>query len=209
MELRAKCRRMKSERNVGLIVVDYLQLIRSSKAETREREIAIISSTLKQIARELDIPVVALAQLNRLFESRIHGGKDIDFFKTPVLSDLRESGSIEQDADVVMFIHRPEAVLKNDPDKDEKIEKHQLKNLAKIVLEKHRNGETGMVDLNCFIECGVFTHRDNTFTNTNIPQSGGYLTNNYQSNNQNSNIPQNNNYQNNSNPSQEKEDIPF
>ncbi|MCL2038914.1 MAG: replicative DNA helicase [Bacteroidetes bacterium] len=188
MELRAKCRRMKAEKNVGLIVVDYLQLIRSPKAETREREIAIISSTLKQIARELDVPVLALAQLNRLFESRIHGGKDIDFFKTPVLSDLRESGSIEQDADVVMFIHRPEAVLKNDPDKDTKIEAHNLKNIAQIVLEKHRNGETGKVDLNCFIDCGVFTHKDNTFNSANIQQN-----NNYQNNtNQQYTPPQNN-----------------
>jgi replicative DNA helicase len=119
MELRAKCRRMKAEQNVGLIIVDYLQLIRSIKSESREREISIISSTLKQIARELDIPVLALSQLNRAMEARIHSGKEINPEKTPILSDLRESGSIEQDADIVMFIHRPEALLKNETNKED------------------------------------------------------------------------------------------
>ncbi|MFM8438331.1 MAG: replicative DNA helicase, partial [Candidatus Kapaibacterium sp.] len=100
MELRAKCRRLKAEHDVRLIFVDYLQLMHAPKAESREREISIISRTLKQIAKELDIPVVALAQLNRTVEARSD--------KRPMLSDLRESGSIEQDADVVMFVTRPE-----------------------------------------------------------------------------------------------------
>ena len=189
MELRAKCRQMKAEKKIGLIIVDYLQLIRSPKTETREREIAVISSTLKQIARELDVPVLALAQLNRVYESRVYDGKGINAQKTPILSDLRESGSIEQDADVVMFIHRPEALLKNDPDKDEKIAAHNWNNLAQVVIEKHRNGETGMVDLDCFIEYGIFHNREITFNNSNISQANNISqSNNYQKNTNNNQI---------------------
>ena len=100
MEIRAKCRRLKAEHDVQLIIVDYLQFVSPPKAESREREISIISRTLKQIAKELNIPVIALSQLNRSVESRAD--------KRPMLSDLRESGSFEQDADVVMFVNRPE-----------------------------------------------------------------------------------------------------
>ncbi|MDR0927444.1 MAG: replicative DNA helicase [Ignavibacteria bacterium] len=154
MELRAKCRRLKAEQNIQLVVVDYLQLIQSIKTDSREREIAIISSTLKQIARELEVPVLALAQLNRGVETRT--GKD----RTPMLSDLRESGSIEQDADVVMFIHRPEYY-----EKDEAvIEANNWKNLAQIIIGKHRNGATGIVNLNFFPEYGEFSARETRFT---------------------------------------------
>ncbi|MGA2298285.1 MAG: replicative DNA helicase, partial [FCB group bacterium] len=100
MELRAKTRRMIAEHQVQLVIVDYLQLMHAPKTESREREISMISQSFKQIAKELNIPVIALAQLNRSVESR----QD----KRPMLSDLRESGSIEQDADVVLFVHRPE-----------------------------------------------------------------------------------------------------
>jgi replicative DNA helicase len=117
-ELRAKCRRLKKEQNVGLIIVDYIQYLRPVKAETREREVAIISHSLKGIARDINVPVIALSQLSRAYEARVHDGKDVRPEKTPKLSDLRESGSIEQDADVVMFIHRPEALLFSDPNKD-------------------------------------------------------------------------------------------
>jgi replicative DNA helicase len=201
MELRAKCRQMKAEKNIGLIIVDYLQLIRSTKAETREREIAIIASTLKQIARELDVPVLALAQLNRVYESRVHDGKNINAQKTPILSDLRESGSIEQDADVVMFIHRPEALLKNDPEKEAKLAEHNWKNLAQIVVEKHRNGNTGIVNLKCFIEYSFFGKWE--YDPGNIPQSGDHQRNNYQ-------VPNNNLNSNNVViPPNSVEDIPF
>lgn len=150
MEMRSKCRRLKSERNIELIVVDYLQLIQSIKAESREREISIISATLKQIARELDVPVLALAQLNRSVETRT--GKD----KIPMLSDLRESGSIEQDADVVMFIHRPEYYEKN----KDKVKENNWGNLAQIHVSKHRNGATGVVDLSFIPEYVKFTDRE-------------------------------------------------
>jgi replicative DNA helicase len=170
MEMRAKCRRLKVEKDIQLIVVDYLQLIQSVKAESREREIAIISSTLKQIARELEVPVLALAQLNRSVETRT--GKD----KTPLLSDLRESGSIEQDADVVMFIHRPEYYEKD----DNIILENNWKNLAQIIVGKHRNGATGIADLTFIPDFGRFDNREThtveppRFTNRNTEQPTDY-----------------------------------
>ncbi|CAN5562745.1 replicative DNA helicase [soil metagenome] len=134
VEFRAKCRRMKMEHKIDLVVVDYLQLMHAPKAESREREISMISHTLKQVAKELDIPVLALSQLNRTLESRAD--------KRPMLSDLRESGSIEQDADVVMFVHRPSYY---------KIEKFEdgtsTDNIAEIIVGKQRNGPTGDVRL--------------------------------------------------------------
>ncbi len=134
MELRAKCRRLKSEHDIGLIIIDYLQLLHVPKAESREREISMISRTLKQIAKELDVPIIALSQLNRSVESRAD--------KRPMLSDLRESGSIEQDADVVMFIHRPEhyeIVTFEDGTPTE--------GMAEIIIGKQRNGPVGAVKL--------------------------------------------------------------
>ncbi len=132
MELRAKCRRLKAEHGVKLVIVDYLQLMHAPKAESREREISIISRTLKQIAKELDIPVVALAQLNRTVEARSD--------KRPMLSDLRESGSIEQDADVVMFVTRPEVyeILQYD-------DGTPTEGTAELIIAKQRNGPTGTV----------------------------------------------------------------
>ncbi len=134
MEFRAKCRRMKAEHNIQAVFIDYLQLIHPPKAESREREISIISRSLKQIAKELDIPIIALAQLNRLVESR----KD----KRPMLSDLRESGSIEQDSDVVIFINRPEQYgIKTFDDQS------STENKAEIIIGKQRNGPVGTVVL--------------------------------------------------------------
>lgn len=132
LEMRARTRRLKMEKGVGLVVIDYLQLMRSSRrTDSRELEISDISRNLKAMAKELGVPVIALSQLNRKVEER----KD----KTPILSDLRESGAIEQDADVIMFIHRPAAYLKHDerPPIDE----------AEIVIAKQRNGPVGLVRL--------------------------------------------------------------
>lgn len=133
MELRTKCRRLKSEHDIGMIVVDYLQLMTASVRENsnREQEIATISRGLKALAKELKVPVIALSQLSRAVEQR--GGD-----KRPQLSDLRESGSIEQDADVVMFLYRPEYYgIKTTP------EGHSTKGLAEVIVGKQRNGPTG------------------------------------------------------------------
>ncbi|PCI19722.1 replicative DNA helicase [Candidatus Wolfebacteria bacterium] len=127
--MRGVARRLKLEHGLGLIVVDYLQLMHTSKAyDSMVNQVTEISRSLKSLARELDVPVLALSQLSRAVESR--GGK-------PRLSDLRDSGSIEQDADLVMFIHR----------EDKYNEDSDRQNIAEIMIEKHRNGPTGKVDL--------------------------------------------------------------
>ena len=129
MEIRAKARRLKAqEKNLGLIIVDYLQLMMGDTgAENRQQEISRISRGLKILARELEVPVLALSQLSRQVEQRA-GNK-------PVLSDLRESGAIEQDADVVMFIYRDEVYNRDSPDKG----------TAEIIIGKQRNGPIGDV----------------------------------------------------------------
>jgi len=131
MEIRTKARRLAAEKSLDLIIIDYLQLMQGGerRSENRVQEISYISRALKGLARELNVPVVALSQLSRAVESR----QD----KRPVLSDLRESGSIEQDADIVMFIYRDEAY---DEDTDRA-------NLADIIVAKHRNGPQGTVTL--------------------------------------------------------------
>ncbi len=130
LQLRTKCRRLHLEFQLDLILVDYLQLMSSGvRSENRVQEVSYISRNLKVLARELNVPVLAAAQLSRAVEQRAD--------KEPVLSDLRESGSLEQDADIVMFIHRPELY-----------EKDTLKqNLAQIKVAKHRNGPTGVIEL--------------------------------------------------------------
>lgn len=135
LELRAKCRRLKVEQGIGLVLVDYLQLMQGHSKDNREQEIATISRSLKALAKELEIPVVALSQLNRNAEDR----KD----RRPQLSDLRESGAIEQDADLVAFIYRPSYYGINTYDDGESTE-----GIAEIILGKHRNGPTGSVKLN-------------------------------------------------------------
>ena len=130
MEIRAKCRKLKLEKNIGLVVVDYLQLIQgnSKRGGSREQEISEISRSLKILAKELDVPVIALSQLSRAPEQRPD--------HRPMLSDLRESGAIEQDADIVMFLYRD----------DYYNQESEKKNIAEIILAKHRAGSTGTVE---------------------------------------------------------------
>lgn len=131
MEIRTKCRKMKMEKDIGLVVIDYLQLVQASnkRSGSREQEIAEISRSLKILAKEINVPVIALSQLSRAPEQRPD--------HRPMLSDLRESGSIEQDADIVMFLYRDD-YYNQDSEK---------KNVAEVILAKHRAGSTGTVEL--------------------------------------------------------------
>ena len=131
MEIRAKARKLHIEKDIGLIVIDYLQLIQGSgnRNSSREQEISEISRSLKILAKELNVPVIALSQLSRGVEKRDD--------KRPMLSDLRESGAIEQDADIVMFLYRDDYYH---PDTEKK-------NISEIILAKHRGGSTGTIDL--------------------------------------------------------------
>ena len=131
-ELRSKCRKYKLEHNLELIIIDYLQLMTGrvgGRSESRQQEISDISRSLKGLARELNVPVIALSQLSRAVEQRPE--------HRPMLSDLRESGAIEQDADVVMFIYRDDYYNKDT----------ELKNVAEIIIAKQRNGSIGTVNL--------------------------------------------------------------
>lgn len=129
-ELRAKCRKAKLEKNIGLVIIDYLQLMESkNKSSSRQQEVSEISRSLKILAKELNIPVIALSQLSRATESRTD--------HRPMLSDLRESGSIEQDADIVMFLHREDYYDANT----------EKKNVAEVIIAKNRSGSTGTVEL--------------------------------------------------------------
>lgn len=141
MEMRTMARRLQAEHNLGLIIIDYLQLMegRSRGGDNRVQEISEISRGLKQLARELDIPVIALSQLSRAVESRPD--------QVPKLSDLRESGSIEQDADVVMFLYREDRVKPDTPNK----------NIVDVIVSKHRNGPVGKISL--FFEENATTFR--------------------------------------------------
>jgi replicative DNA helicase len=138
LELRSKARRMKALQNIDMIMVDYLQLMEVSNKGNLDRhlEIAYITRGLKQLSKELDIPVVALSQLSRKVEER--AGKE----KRPQLSDLRESGAIEQDADVVIFINRPEVYISKDDPKF-----HEVSGLAEVIVGKQRNGPIGEIKL--------------------------------------------------------------
>jgi len=152
-ELRAKCRRLKRQHNIDIIIIDYLQLMTGSPETkgNREQEVSNISRALKGIAKELNVPVIALSQLNRSVEIRTGS-------KRPQLSDLRESGAIEQDADMVIFIHRPEkyGILQDD-------EGNSLKGVAEIILSKHRNGALGDVLLKFADEYAKFVEIDDDY----------------------------------------------
>ena len=154
LEIRAKARRLKVEHNIGLIVVDYLQLMQGPKsAQSREQEISTISRSLKALAKELSIPVIALSQLNRAVEARGD--------KKPMLADLRESGAIEQDADVVLFVHRPEMYGQNE------VDGKSTEGVAEIIIGKQRNGPTGSVDL-------AFIKKYARFENLAMPSFADY-----------------------------------
>ena len=130
MEIRAKARRLKSREGLGLIIIDYMQLMSGrSNAENRQVEVSEMSRGLKILARELNVPVIALSQLSRNLESRAD--------KRPVLADLRESGSLEQDADVVIFLYRDEVYNRDTPDRG----------TAEVIVAKHRNGPIGVTHL--------------------------------------------------------------
>jgi len=137
MEMRGKCRRLKAEHGLSLVVVDYLQLMRGSrKTENRTQEISEIARSLKSLAKELDVPVIALSQLNRGVESRDN--------KRPMLADIRESGSIEAEADMVMFIFREEYYRRKETSKLEMTSPDNA-DVAELIIAKHRNGPTGTV----------------------------------------------------------------
>lgn len=140
-ELRTKARRLVREHQIKLIIIDYLQLMNASglRLGSREQEVSMISRSLKQLAKELNIPIIALSQLNRNLESRSTGNEG----KRPQLSDLRESGAIEQDADLVCFVHRPEYYLHSSTD----AEGNDIRGLAEFQVAKHRSGAVGDIKL--------------------------------------------------------------
>jgi replicative DNA helicase len=152
-EIASKSRRLKAEHNLSLLIIDYMQLMQAGgRFESRQLEIAHISRGLKQLAKELEIPVVALSQLSRQTERRTGDHR-------PQLADLRESGSIEQDADMVCFVYRDELYNKDDP---------EVKGLAELIVSKHRNGQTGTVDL-------VFIGETTSFRNLDrVHEPGGW-----------------------------------
>lgn len=157
-ELRTKARRLVREHKIKMIIIDYLQLMNASgmKFGSREQEVSMISRSLKQLAKELNIPIIALSQLNRSVESRTDG-------KRPQLSDLRESGAIEQDADIVCFIHRPEYYLRSDTDANG----NDIRGLAEFIIAKHRSGSVDDVKMRFRAKFARFENWDEP----NVPMS--------------------------------------
>ena len=168
MDLRSKARRLVSEKGIKLIMIDYLQLMTASgmKYNSRQEEVSLISRSLKGLAKELNIPVLALSQLNRGVEGRI-GAEG----KRPQLSDLRESGAIEQDADMVIFLHRPEYyhILKS---ADGLID-YQGK--SEVIISKHRKGATGIIMMNFKGEYTRFENYDDPLAGISLPTEGGEI----------------------------------
>ena len=139
-EIRARCRRLAQEKgNLGLILIDYLQLIEGSGRESRQQEVSEISRQLKKLAKELKVPVIALSQLSRSVEQR----QD----KRPVLSDIRESGSIEQDADIVAFLYREDYYQRQGTEEDKNEEEQAVDDVIEVIIEKNRSGARGTVEL--------------------------------------------------------------
>lgn len=152
-EIRAKCRRLKQESGLGMILIDYLQLIQGSgrSKDNRQQEVSEISRELKSIARELQVPVIALSQLSRGVEQR----QD----KRPMMSDIRESGSIEQDADIVAFLYRDDYYDKET----------ENKNIIEIIIAKQRNGPVGTVSLAFVKEYNKFVNLERRFDDAGVP----------------------------------------
>ena len=148
MKIMAKCRKLKAEKQIGIIIIDYLQLVQGSgkRNGSREQEIAEISRSLKILAKELNVPVIALSQLSRAVEQRPD--------HRPMLSDLRESGSIEQDADIVMFLYRDDYYTKEQCEKP---------GIAEVILAKHRGGSTGKIELRWVGEYTKFLNLERRF----------------------------------------------
>jgi len=162
-ELRAKARRLKNKHGIGMIIIDYLQLMSGSgqKGQNREQEISTISRNLKTLAKELMIPIIALSQLSRAVENRQE--------KQPQLSDLRESGAIEQDADMVMFIYRPEYYdVKTDAQGE------STKGLTEVKIAKHRNGALDIVRLKALLHIQKFVEWDGPVPSQSAPQGEGW-----------------------------------
>ncbi|HZH59907.1 MAG TPA: replicative DNA helicase, partial [Metabacillus sp.] len=151
-EIRAKCRRLKQESGLGMVLIDYLQLIQGSgRSDNRQQEVSEISRTLKELARELKVPVIALSQLSRGVEQR----QD----KRPMMSDIRESGSIEQDADIVAFLYRDDYYDKES----------ENKNIIEIIIAKQRNGPVGTVSLAFVKEYNKFVNLERRFDDEGVP----------------------------------------
>lgn len=169
-ELRTKARRLVREHQVKFIIIDYLQLMNATgmKFGSREQEVSMISRNLKQLAKELNIPIVALSQLNRSVESRTDG-------KRPQLSDLRESGAIEQDADIVCFIHRPEYYLRSDTDANG----NDIRGLAEFIVAKHRSGSVDDIKLRFKAKYARFENWEEETTVTHQATVGSKLNNSY------------------------------
>lgn len=166
-EFRAKCRRLKAQYDIQMVIIDYLQLMQGKSdgkggggGGNREQEISSISRALKQVAKELNVPVIALSQLSRAVENRPGGSKK------PMLSDLRESGAIEQDADMVLFLYRPEYY---GLDQDEN--GNPTAGVGEVIIAKHRNGETGTVPLKFIGKYVKFADLDDNFGGLGVPDS--------------------------------------
>lgn len=168
-ELRAKCRRLKNKHNIGMIIIDYLQLMSGTgegKSTNREQEISTISRNLKGLAKELQVPIIALSQLSRAVEQR--GAKEGS--RVPQLSDLRESGAIEQDADMVMFLYRPEYY-----DVTQSAEGENIKGLTEVKIAKHRNGSLETVKLKALLHIQKFIGwEEDPYSGIGLPSGGGW-----------------------------------
>ncbi len=185
-ELRTKARRLVREHGVKMIIIDYLQLMNATgmKFGSREQEVSTISRSLKQLAKELDIPIIALSQLNRSVEQR----GDDKRGKRPQLSDLRESGAIEQDADIVCFIHRPEYYTKSSEDS----EGNDIRGLAEFIIAKHRSGSVGTIKMKFISKFARFDNWDDTIDSPNAPTEQIYASRMNDDNNLTSALPYDN-----------------